>query len=347
MSRRPPLPPRGRAAAGEGGAVRPVTGAATITVEPETPAGFEVVTVPPTPRADEVLADFVLHLSAARGLSVHTVRAYSGDVRHLLGFARRRGVSWDEVDLTTLRAWLATMVSLRLARATLARRGAAVRAFYAWATAQGLLAVDPAVRLVSAQPATTLPTALGLEQATRLVETAREDAGTGDPVALRDWVCLELLYATGARVAELVGLDIDDVDLGTRLVRVLGKGAKERVVPFGLPAARAVEAWLRNGRPSLASSTSGPALLLGSRGARLDQRQVRTAVHRAAARAGVEDIAPHGLRHTAATHLVNGGSDLRSVQEILGHASLATTQRYTHVTADRLRSAYLQAHPRA
>ncbi len=148
-------------------------------------------------------------------------------------------------------------------------------------------------------------------------------------------------------MAELVGLDVDDVDLGTRLVRVMGKGAKERVVPFGLPAARAVDAWLREGRPALATSTSGPALLLGSRGCRLDQRQVRTAVHRAAALAGVEDLAPHGLRHTAATHLVNGGSDLRSVQEILGHASLATTQRYTHVTADRLRSAYLQAHPRA
>ena len=310
-------------------------------------AEIGVSTVAEGPGADEVLADFMLHLSAARGLSAHTVRAYSGDVRHLVAFARRRGVRWDEVDLTVLRAWLAGMVGMRLARATLARRGAAVRAFYAWATTQGLLAADPAVRLVSAQPGTTLPTALGLDQATRLVDTARDDALGEDPVALRDWVCLEMLYATGARVAELVGLDIDDVDLGTRLVRVLGKGAKERVVPFGLPAARAVDAWLRCGRPALATPASGPALLLGSRGGRIDQRQVRTAVHRAAARAGVDDLAPHGLRHTAATHLVNGGSDLRSVQEILGHASLATTQRYTHVTADRIRSAYLQAHPRA
>ncbi len=299
------------------------------------------------PTADDVLAEFVLHLSAARGLSPHTVRAYTGDVRHLVAFARRRGVRWDEVDLAVLRAWLAAMVGSRLARSTIARRGAAVRAFYAWATARGLLEADPAVRLVTAQPGSTLPTALGFDQATRLVETAREDALGEDPVALRDWVSLELLYATGARVAELVGLDVDDVDLGTRLVRLLGKGAKERVVPFGVPAARAVEAWLRAGRPALAIPTSGPALLLGSRGARVDQRQVRTAVHRAAARAGVDDLAPHGLRHTAATHLVNGGSDLRSVQEILGHASLATTQRYTHVTADRVRSAYLQAHPRA
>ena len=299
------------------------------------------------PETDDVVAGFALHLTAARGLSAHTVRAYSGDVRHLLAFARRHGVRWDQVDLNVLRAWLATMVRTHLARATLARRGAAVRTFYAWATAEGLVPADPAVRLVTAQPGTTLPTALGLDEAIRLVETAREAAAGGDPVALRDWVSLELLYATGARVAELVGLDVDDVDLGTRLVRLLGKGAKERVVPFGVPAARAVEGWLSTGRPVLATATSGPAFLLGSRGARIDQRQVRTAVHRAAASAGVEDLAPHGLRHTAATHLVNGGSDLRSVQEILGHASLATTQRYTHVTADRLRSAYLQAHPRA
>ncbi len=295
----------------------------------------------------EVVADFALHLTAARGLSPHTVRAYCGDVRHLLAFARRRGRRWDDVDLTVLRAWLAAMVAARLARATLARRGAAVRAFYAWAAAERLVPSDPALRLVTAQPGSTLPTALGLEQATTLVETARDAAQEGDPIALRDWASIELLYATGARVAELVGLDVDDVDRGTRLVRLLGKGAKERVVPFGLPAARAVDAWLERGRPALATAHSGSALLLGSRGGRVDQRQIRAAVHRAAARAGVEDLAPHGLRHTAATHLVHGGSDLRSVQEILGHASLATTQRYTHVTADRLRTAYLQAHPRA
>ncbi|WP_372593174.1 tyrosine recombinase XerC [Actinotalea sp.] len=303
--------------------------------------------MPERTTADEALGRFVMHLTAARGLSPHTVRAYTGDVRHLLAFARRRGVDWDEVDLGLLRGWLATMVGARLSRATLARRGAAVRAFYGWATTEGLLASDPAVRLVTAQPGTTLPTALGLGHARLLVETARENARAGDPLALRDWAAVELLYATGVRVAELVGLDVDDVDLGTRLARVLGKGSKERVVPFGGPAADAVDSWLRAGRPVLATSASGPALLLGSRGARVDQRQIRAAVHRAAAQAGVEDLAPHGLRHTAATHLVAGGSDLRSVQEILGHASLATTQRYTHVTADRLRSAYLQAHPRA
>lgn len=296
---------------------------------------------------DAVVAAFAAHLGAARGLSAHTVRAYTGDVRHALGFARRRGLAWHEVDLATLRAWLASMISSGHARATIARRGAAVRAFYAWATAEGRLAEDPALRLVTARPGSTLPTSLGQEAAARLVDGARELATSGDPVALRDWAMLELLYATGVRVGELVGADVDDVDLGARQIRVLGKGAKERVVPFGVPAARAVTRWLREGRPALASAESGAALLVGVRGRRIDQRQVRSAVHRAAAAVQVEDVAPHALRHTVATHLLAGGSDLRSVQEMLGHATLATTQRYTHVTADRLRASYLQAHPRA
>ncbi|MDT0166265.1 tyrosine recombinase XerC [Actinotalea sp. AC32] len=290
---------------------------------------------------------FLDHLALGRGLSEHTVRAYEGDVRHALSFARRRGVAWSEVDLAVLRAWLGAMVAAGLSRATVARRGAAVRAFYSWAARSGMLPVDPAARLVTAHPGAPLPVALAVEPARRLVETARDLAADGDPVALRDWAAVELLYGTGARVGELVGVDVDDVDLDDRLVRVMGKGAKERVVPFGLPAARAVRTYLRDARPRLATATSGPALLLGLRGGRVDQRQVRAAVHRLARAAGVEDLGPHGLRHTAATHLLHGGSDLRSVQEMLGHASLATTQRYTHVTPDRLRRSYEQAHPRA
>jgi len=297
--------------------------------------------------ADEVVAAFGVHLRAARGLSDHTVRAYCGDVRHVLAFARRRGVPWDEVDLALLRGWLAAMVASHLTRATIARRGAAVRSFYAWARQDGRIDRDPAIRLVTAQPGSTLPSALGVRPAAELLEVARQAAAQGEPVALRDWAVLELLYATGARVGEIVTLDVDDVVLGDRLVRLFGKGAKERVVPFGVPAARAMAVWLEQGRPSLATTFSGPAAFLGRRGQRIDQRQVRTAVHHAAQVAGVEDIAPHALRHTAATHLLQGGSDLRSVQEILGHASLATTQRYTHVSADRLRQSYLQAHPRA
>jgi integrase/recombinase XerC len=173
-------------------------------------------------------------------------------------------------------------------------------------------------------------------------------AGADEPLGLRDAVVLELLYASGIRVSELVGLDIDDVDRGRRLLRVLGKGRKERSVPYGLPAEHAVSAWLTRGRPALASPDSGPALLLGARGRRLDPREARRVVHAAVAKApGAPDIGPHGLRHSAATHVLEGGADLRSVQELLGHASLATTQIYTHVTVERLRAVHAQAHPRA
>ncbi|MDD9206178.1 tyrosine-type recombinase/integrase, partial [Georgenia sp. 10Sc9-8] len=178
-------------------------------------------------------------------------------------------------------------------------------------------------------------------------DVARARAEDRDPVRLRDWAALELLYATGVRVSELVGIDLGDLDLGERTVRVLGKGAKERVVPFGAPAARAVEAWSAHGRPALVGPRTGAALLLGARGGRLDPRTLRGVLHRLTAVAGVRDLAPHGLRHSAATHLLAGGSDLRTVQEVLGHASLGTTQRYTHITPERLRAAYSQAHPRA
>jgi integrase/recombinase XerC len=156
-----------------------------------------------------------------------------------------------------------------------------------------------------------------------------------------------MLYATGVRVSELCGLDLADVDHGRRVVRVLGKGSKERAVPFGVPAARALDAWLRNGRPALGAERSGPALFLGARGARLQPTTVRQVVAAYADDTGLPHLSPHGLRHSAATHLLEGGADLRSVQELLGHASLSTTQIYTHVSIERLRSAYRQAHPRA
>jgi integrase/recombinase XerC len=177
-------------------------------------------------------------------------------------------------------------------------------------------------------------------------DTARERAGDGDPMKQRDWAMLELLYATGARVGEIVSADVGDIDFDRRTARLFGKGAKERIVPFGTPAARALRSWLEGGRKQLAAAGE-QALFVGRRGRRVDQRQVRTAVHTASGFAGVEDISPHALRHSAATHLLQGGSDLRTVQEVLGHSSLATTQRYTHVSAERLRRSYEQAHPRA
>jgi integrase/recombinase XerC len=189
---------------------------------------------------------------------------------------------------------------------------------------------------------------LGEDQARRLLVAAVEGAAADDPVALRDAAVLEVLYATGIRVGELVGLDVDDLDAERMTLRVLGKGGKERTVPLGVPAQQSLHRWLRRGRPSLLAPVSASAMFLGVRGGRLDQRAVRTLVHdRVAAVEGAPDLAPHGLRHTAATHLLEGGADLRSVQELLGHATLATTQIYTHVSVDRLKRAYDQAHPRA
>ncbi len=296
------------------------------------------------PGRARLLADYSAHLTHVRGLSPHTVRAYLNDIDALLRHAARHGaVDLADVDLAMLRSWLAAMAAHHSSRATLARRGASARAFFSWASRTGLVPVDPSLRLATARTGATLPAVLSQDVARRALDELADRADAQSPLTVRDWAMLEVLYGTGVRVGELCGADVADVDLAQRTLRVTGKGDKQRVVPFGVPAARALEAWLRV-RPAVAAD--GGALFVGARGGRIDQRQVRTVVHRATAAAGV-DLAPHGMRHSAATHLLEGGSDLRSVQEILGHASLTTTQRYTHVSAERLRSAYAQAHPRA
>lgn len=296
-----------------------------------------------------LLADYERHLVAERNLTLHTVRAYRSDVADLLVHAHRMGLeAAAELDLRCLRSWLAKQQTLGKARTTLARRATAARTFTAWLVHTGRAPSDAGASLGSPRPHRSLPAVLRVDQARELVRTAVKAADDGSPVGIRDVAVLELLYATGIRVGELVGLDLDDLDPERRVVRVLGKGRKERVVPYGLPAARALDRWVRDGRPALRGAASGDALFLGARGGRLDQRAVRTMVHRRVADVpGAPDIGPHGLRHSAATHLLEGGADLRSVQELLGHASLATTQLYTHVTTDRLRRAYQQAHPRA
>ncbi len=293
------------------------------------------------------LAAFETHLRAERNLSRHTVRAYRSDLADLLGHAARLGVGEPgELSLTVLRSWLARSRTTGRARSTLARRASSARVFTAWAHRRGLSPTDPGVLLVSPTSAQALPAVLGRQETEILLDQA--GAAGDDPVARRDAAVLELLYATGVRVGELVGLDVDDLDRERRVVRVLGKGAKKRTVPLGEPALRAVDAWLCLGRPALRTERSGSALLLGARGGRLDQRAVRTLVHRAAAAVpGAPDVGPHGLRHSAATHLLDGGADLRSVQELLGHATLTTTQRYTHVSVERLKATYERAHPRA
>ncbi|WP_148614579.1 tyrosine recombinase XerC [Nocardioides rubriscoriae] len=296
-----------------------------------------------------VLADYERHLVAERDLTAHTVRAYLGDVTGILEHARRLGQTDPaQLDLRTLRSWLAQQQSMGRSRTTVARRATAARVFTAWLARSGRAPTDVGASLGSPKAHRTLPAVLRADEASDLIAAAVAVADDGSALGLRDVAMLEVLYATGIRVGELVGLDVDDVDRERNVVRVLGKGRKERMVPFGRPAARALDFWVRQGRPLLVADGAGGALFLGARGRRIDQRAVRTLVHRRIAEVpGAPDIGPHGLRHSAATHLLEGGADLRSVQELLGHASLATTQRYTHVTTDRLRRAYQQAHPRA
>jgi integrase/recombinase XerC len=287
---------------------------------------------------------FARHLAAERNRSAHTVRAYVGDVVSLLDHAARMGVDTPaDLDLAVLRSWLARLRTTGAARTTLARRGAAARTFCTWAYREKLVETDVGQRLASPKARRELPGVLRADQATALVETP----SPGDPLALRDRLVLELLYATGIRVGELCGLDVADVDRGRRVVRVFGKGAKERSVPYGVPAEQALDGYLRHGRPALRGPDSGDALLVGARGRRLAATAVRRIVNVAAAAAGLPHLSPHGLRHSAATHLVEGGADLRAVQELLGHAALSSTQIYTHVSVERLRNAYRQAHPRA
>jgi integrase/recombinase XerC len=295
------------------------------------------------------LAAYERHLVSERDLTPHTVRAYLGDVSGMLAHAAALGLTeLDQVDVRTLRSWLANQQTRGKARTTMARRATAVRVFTAWVLRTGRATADPGAQLGSPKTHKALPPALDVTQARALLDAAATSADDGSPVGVRDVAILELLYATGIRVGELCGLDVDDVDRSRRVVRVFGKGRKERTVPYGVPAEAALGRWLAIGRPRLVEPGAGPALFLGARGARIDQRAVRSMVHRRLADVpGAPDLGPHGLRHTAATHLLEGGADLRAVQELLGHASLATTQIYTHVSAERLRKAYLLAHPRA
>lgn len=302
-----------------------------------------------TVTSSEALPAFERHLRAERGRSVHTVRAYLRDVETFLSEA---GVGDDdglrEVSLADLRAWLGVLSRRGAARATIARTSASLRTFFGWLERTGRIPTDPSLRLTAPSRHRTLPPVLAKRSATALLDVAEVAADDDDPVHLRNRAALELLYATGIRVGELVGLDVDDVDLASDVLRVVGKGDKERRVPFGIPARQAVTEWLTRGRPRLVGPQSGPALLLGRRGRRADQRQIRSVVHHLLQHVpDAPDLGPHGLRHSAATHLLEGGADLRMVQELLGHASLATTQIYTHVSVERLKASYAQAHPRA
>lgn len=291
---------------------------------------------------------FATHLAQVRRLSPATVRAYRSDLRDLVDSTGDAPL--NTVDLEMLRDWLWRATQRGDARSTLARRAAAARSFFAWAKDEELIDVDPALRLIAPKRGRTLPSVASKDGMRELLDARARAAADGDPVALRDHAVLELLYGSGMRVSELCGLDLDDIDRERSTARVLGKGSKERVVPFGLPAGRSVDAYLTRARPALIAraTKTTPAVFLGSRGGRMGPRAVYTLVAEALGPIiGADAVGPHALRHSAATHLLDGGADLRAVQEILGHASLGTTQIYTHVSSERLTATYRLAHPRA
>lgn len=299
-------------------------------------------------RVSEAAAAFTAHLAQVRRLSPATVRAYRSDLADLADASADAELS--SVDLETLRDWLWRATQRGDARATLARRTAAVRSFFAWASESGAVPADPSLRLIAPKRGRTLPAVASADAMRVLLDEAHDAAQEGDPIRLRDSAVLELLYGSGMRVSELCGLAVDDVDLDRGTARVLGKGGKERVVPFGGPARTAIAAYLSRARPTLVARAErpGPALFRGSRGGALGTRAVYELVARVLAPViGADTVGPHALRHSAATHLLDGGADLRAVQEILGHASLGTTQIYTHVSAERLTATYRLAHPRA
>ena len=293
---------------------------------------------------------FTRHLEIERNLSVHTIRAYLGDLESLITHLELIGVkNISQLELTHLRSWLANQQVKGGARTTLSRRAVSVRLFTKWAVKNGFLEKDIAATLATPKGHRTLPEVLEIADAKLAMESMATRASEEEtPISLRDVAMVEMLYATGARVAELCGLDLSDIDYDRQTIRVLGKGNKERTIPLGNPAVKALKVWLKDGRESLKNEHSGNAVFLGARGKRIDQRAVRTVVYEAlSAIEGIERMGPHSLRHSAATHLLEGGADLRTVQEILGHASLATTQIYTHVSTERLQKAFKQAHPRA
>ncbi len=292
--------------------------------------------------------DFLRHLALERGFSRNTVRSYRSDLAQLVSFAEERGITRvPELDLELLRDWLWASAQQELSRATLARRAAAARGLTGWLARNDQVPADPGVRLRAPKPDRHLPRVLTRTQVDRMLDGLQARAATDDPNAIRDLAVIELLYASALRVSEVTGLDVPDVDLGRLTVRVVGKGSKERTVPFGVPAAKALRRYFEDARPTLMTEPT-LAMFLGPRGGRLGSRAVYALVSALLEDTpGTGPAGPHALRHTAATHLLDGGADLRAVQEMLGHANLGTTQIYTHVSRERLAEAYKTAHPRA
>ena len=302
---------------------------------------------------EESLIDaWSVYLRANLAVSEHTLRAYISDLRSFTTYCQVRELSQENirrvVTLRAIRSWLASLVQEGKSRSTISRRTASIRSFTAWAYRRGYLDSDPGLLVTSARGDQKLPQVQTPSDTAELLSFAATRAREeNSPATIRDWAILETIYATGIRVSEVCSLDTTSIDQQGMTLRVIGKGNKERVVPFTRACLSALQAWLSHGRPSLAIPEAGRALFVGDKGRRIDPRVIRAMIHRMCAQAGVRDLAPHALRHTAATHILAGGADLRAVQEMLGHSSLQTTQRYTHVDAQRLSAIYKQAHPRA
>jgi integrase/recombinase XerC len=312
-----------------------------------------------------IIDDFVHHLSIRRGYSDHTIRAYRADLEMLETWGQERAMELVQMTLDDLRGWLADLTSHARAQSTIARKGASVRGFYEWAVETKRIDANPAQRLLTPKVKNALPKVLSEEQMRVLLTHAESEweEARGQAVdqgalpattnaepsaqALRLWAIAELIYSSGLRISEAAQLNLNSIEPSSQLVKVLGKGSKERMVPVGKPALVAIATWVELGRPVFLSAKSDQSLFLGNQGAQWGVRAIRDALHGLARRAQLPDITPHDLRHSAATHLLSGGSDLRTVQEILGHSSLQTTQRYTHVTSDRLKSVFELSHPRA
>lgn len=293
---------------------------------------------------------YLRHLELDRGFSAHTIRGYRTDLLDLAGFAEETDADdTSAVDLELLRGWLWRGSTAGLAKSTLARRSAAARGFTRWLAATGTTPTDAGARLRAPRPDRHLPRVLTRPQVDGLLDDLAARAATGEPNAVRDLAVVELLYASALRVSEIVGARTADLDLERRTLLVLGKGGKERVVPFGIPAHRALATYLDDARAALLDGRDDPGtIFLGARGRSLSTRAVYELVaHLLVDLPGAGPAGPHAFRHTAATHLLDGGADLRAVQELLGHASLATTQIYTHVSSERLKESYRLAHPRA
>ena len=290
------------------------------------------------------------HLRIERNLSENSVRAYLADLESMLTHINELGITeFSQLELNHLRSWLANLQVRGAARSSITRRVVSIRAFTYWGARNGWLSKDIGRDLVAPKPEQILPEILDIDSALEVIAYLEQRAAEETTAtSVRDLAIVEVLYGSGIRVSELVNLDLVDIDHERLTIRVIGKGDKERIVPLGIPALRAIDRWLIEGRPNLSNSSSGGALFIGSRGKRIDQRVVRDVVYDATEAIGRDlKLGPHALRHSAATHLLEGGADLRTVQEILGHSSLSTTQIYTHVTEERLKRAYEQAHPRA